>query len=84
MIRFDADTNSLSLDHASCRIEGWRLGLEANGMEVGSAQAECSLRSAQPFELEMTFPQLGLLWVVSQATSAPEGTLFLESMLTNL
>ena len=83
MIRFDARSRSLTLDHATCRIEGWRLRLEANGSTLSSTQAECSLRSAQPLELGLAFRQLGLSWIVRQATPAPDGTLLLLSTLTN-
>ena len=83
MLRFDARTKSVRLDHAACHIEGWRFGLELNGTALRSADAECSLRNMKPFDLELSFAQPRVTWTIRQVGPAPDGTVLLRSTVTN-
>ena len=83
MLTFDSKSGVLLLDSAKCRIDNWRMCIEANGKFLSSDQSHIELIENNPLMFRLSFPEAGLVWTVNCREMQKSGRIIIDSVIEN-
>jgi hypothetical protein len=84
MLTFNPRTKTLAYGDAHCRIESWRLSIEADSERLPSTAARLGKHGTDPLHFTLIFPEKGLEWRVTvEEDQAAHTSLVLRSTLHN-
>ena len=83
MLTFERRTKSFQFRASGCAIEDWRMGIEAGGALLLSAQAQVEVLNARPLVFKLLFPTVGLVWTVHCEPEEADGRLIIRSTMEN-